>query len=106
MITTVNKFDSRESTTSESDYLNWRTQHPTGFVVNIDKRHNMKQYPMAHRVSDKQLSAEKNKNFTTGAYYKLCASELKSLEQHCQENFTRPLAYWGRCMRAEASMKA
>ena len=102
----VSTFDSRKSATSESDYLNWRAQHPAGFVVNIDKRHNMKQYPMVHRVSDKQLSAEKNTNFTTGDYYKLCASDLKDLEQHCRDNYTRPLTYCGHCMRAASGLKA
>lgn len=96
----VQKFDSRESTSSEIDYLQWRLEHPDGFVVNIDKAHNVKNYPKVHRVSHKQLSAEKNKNFTTGDYYKLCASELKDLEQYCRDSFTRPLTHCGHCMRA------
>lgn len=95
----VMEFDSRKSTSSEDNYLGWRLKHPTGFVVNIDKRHGMKQYPMVHRVSDKQLSAEKNKNFTTGDYYKLCAIDLKALEDYCGKKFTRPLTYCKRCMK-------
>lgn len=91
------KFDSRESAFSESEYFAWRLRHPTGFVVNIDKKHSMPQYPKVHRVSDKQLSAEVGKNFTTGDYYKLCAIELKDLEQYCRANFTRPLTYCAIC---------
>lgn len=66
----------------------------------------MKQYPMVHRVNDKQLSAERNKNFTTGDYYKLCASDLKDLEQYCRVNFARPLTYCQRCMPAETGLEA
>ena len=102
----VKQFDSRQSATSEGDYLAWRLKHPTGFVVNIDKRHSMTQYPMVHRVRDRQLSAEKNKNFTTGAYYKLCASELRDLEQYCQAEFNRPLAYCRRCKPAGDGLEA
>ena len=63
----------------EEGYLSWITQHPNGYVLNLDKRLNVKNYPMLHSVTDRQIRGELE-NYTTGDYFKICGPNEEVLE--------------------------
>ena len=64
----------------ENEYREWLDTNPNGFVVNCDKKGptDRWKYPMLHKVVDKNLS--NRENYTTGAYFKVCAPDKESLE--------------------------
>ena len=75
----------------EEGYLSWIAQHPNGYVLNLDKRLSIKNYPMLHRVADRQISGELE-NYTTGAYFKICGTNEEALEEWAKRsgfNLTR-----------------
>lgn len=45
---------------NEPAFLEWMAAHPDGFVVNIDKAHTSKHYPLAHHANCKTLHNRDN----------------------------------------------
>lgn len=64
----------------EDAYVRWLAEHPDGFVANVDRARTMPQYPMLHLASHGLISSERIGGFTTGAYLKICGTDLTKLE--------------------------
>ncbi|MDG9930342.1 MULTISPECIES: hypothetical protein [unclassified Pseudomonas] len=86
---------------AEDQYLEWVGAHPSGYVANIDKRHSVPQYPLAHTSSCKLIV--QGKNFTTGSYYKVCSESLDALKDWSDRQFGKPLQFCNRCDPRPAS---
>ncbi|HQU80483.1 MAG TPA: hypothetical protein PLU47_13565 [Azonexus sp.] len=75
----------------EEGYLSWIAKHSNGYALNLDKRLSRKNYPMLHRVADRQISGERE-NYTTGDYFKICGTNEDALEDWAKRsgfNLTR-----------------
>lgn len=88
----VEVFDDRES-----DYLGWIARHPEGYVANVDRAGVVPQYPMIHRASHRLMSSDRIGGFTTGAYLKLCSTDLDALQREVQVRFKRPATHCKVC---------
>lgn len=86
---------------AESQYLKWVGAHPSGYVANIDKRHSVPQYPLAHTSTCKLIV--QRKNFTTGSYYKVCSESLDALKDWSDRQFGKPLQFCTLCDPRPAS---
>lgn len=82
----------------EAGYLKWIQANPHGFVANVDRAGAVPQYPMVHAATHGSISSPKIGNFTTGAYVKLCCTDLAALEQYSQTKFGRTLTRCSQCM--------
>lgn len=82
----------------EAGYLKWIQANPHGFVANVDRAGTVPQYPMVHVATHGSMSSPKIGNFTTGAYVKLCCTDLAALEQYSQTKFGRTLTRCSQCM--------
>ena len=83
----------------EAAYLQWVAAHPQGFVVNLDRRRTMPQYPMLHLANDASISSAAIGNFTTGDYIKVCGEDRTKLAQYCEREFERKLVPCRHCFR-------
>ena len=84
---------------NEEGYLNWVSDNPEGYIVNIDYHGTDPDYPMVHRATHKSVTTSKTGNFTTTQYYKVCANNLDDLENWSQQLFDKKLKYCQTCMK-------
>lgn len=84
--------------TDEAGYLAWIQANPTGYVANVDRARIFAQYPMVHAATHKLMSSPKIGGFTTGAYVKLCSTDLEALQRYSESEYGRPLTCCAVCM--------
>lgn len=82
----------------EADYLQWVRSNPDGYVVNIDRARNVRNYPMVHAATHGLVSSTKIGNFTTGDYIKFCSTDLDALDRFSQSMLGCPLTRCAQCL--------
>ena len=62
----------------EAGYLKWVTDNPDGFVINAPKRPGS--FPnMLHKANCKSITTEKQTNYTTTDFMKICSTDRQEL---------------------------
>lgn len=89
----VEVFDDRES-----EYLDWVARNPAGYIANMDRAERVPQYPMIHRATHRAVSSDRIGGFTTGAYLKLCSTDLDVLQRELQDRYRRAATQCKQCM--------
>lgn len=79
-------------------YLHWIDQNSTGFVVNSRRRPTSK-YLILHRATCSHISGVARTNWTTDQYIKVCAADLKPLENWARDEVGGELKPCGVCCK-------
>lgn len=80
----------------EGEYISWLKKHPTGFVVNSDKKPSPAGYLMLHRANCGHINSKRG-NHTTHKYIKICSRDKMELKDWAQTEIGGKLLVDGNC---------
>ncbi len=73
---------------AEAEYLRWVKAHPTGYVINAEKRRVGEVPYMMHRADCWSITTNPVGNFTTNGYKKICSLDKQELMNWWRKNST------------------